>query len=140
MKNKISLNELEAIHFAKLIDILENEPNKIYIDSPDVIEQRFGAKISMYSKKKLKPKGIKGEGIPIITEHKADSKYIVVSSASIIAKVERDKAIRNIEKSLKIKIGSGYPSDSYTINAIIKDLSKNKLFPYVRAYWETYKK
>ncbi len=78
-------------------------------------------------------------GIPIIAEHKADARYPVVSAASIIAKVVRDQEIERITDKIGMDIGSGYPSDVYTINAIRASLVNGKMAPYLRDYWQTLK-
>lgn len=146
MKNKISINELEALNFAKLIDSMEGAPSRIFIDSPDVVSERFGIRISLFSKKPLLVKGVKypkskkiKNAIKIISEHKADARYPVVSCASIIAKVERDAEIQRIKDRLSIDVGSGYPSDRYTIDAIRENISNDALNQYMRSYWKTLK-
>ena len=141
MRRGISINELEAANFARLIDSLDGEPDKIFLDSPDVISERFGVRISMFSKRKLAVQGVakRSPGIKVIAEHKADSRYPVVSCASIIAKTERDKEIERIGDEAGMEIGSGYPSDSYTIDAIRQSLGSKKLGPYLREYWSTMK-
>lgn len=143
MRNHISLNELEAVHFARLFDLMNNDISEIYLDSPDVIAEKFGVRFNMSSSKHTKIVGIK-MGLPkgvkatkIIAEHKADSKYPVVSAASIIAKVSRDMEIEKLKKELKIDIGSGYPSDMKTIDAIRHDYKEKKLTPHTRSYWST---
>lgn len=50
----------------------------------------------------------------IVSEHHADEKYLVVSAASIVAKVVRDRAVAGLAKKYG-EIGSGYPSDPVTI-------------------------
>lgn len=143
MKSSISLNELEAVHFAKLFDKIEKEASILYLDSPDVIAQKFGMRISIYSSKPTRVVGIKAErqkGVKytrIISEHKADSKYPVVSAASIIAKVTRDNAIKQLEDELGIAIGSGYPSDQTTIDAIRMNLKNEALLKHIRDRWST---
>lgn len=146
MKNKVSINELEALNFAKLIDSLEKQPGCIFLDSPDVISERFGLRVSLFSKKPMLVKGIKAERrerearpIKMVSEHKADSRYPVVSGASIIAKVTRDAEIEKMEGDLGIEIGSGYPSDKYTIEAIRKSLGDGTLNGRLREYWKTLK-
>ncbi len=145
MSNHISLNELEALNFAKLIDSMDTEPSKVFIDSPDVISERFGMRVGFFSQKRLLVSGMKRErgksagAISVISEHKADSRYPVVSGASIIAKVERDREIQKIADRSGIDIGSGYPSDSYTISAIRQDLGHGRLSPYLREKWQTIK-
>ena len=147
MSSKISINELEALNFAKLIDSFESNPERIFLDSPDVISERFGVRVSLFSKNKMLVDGIKysaeerknKEKIKIISEHKADARYPVVSAASIRSKVTRDKEIEKIKESTGIDIGSGYPSDSYTINAIRENLGTGLLMPYLRHEWQTIK-
>jgi len=50
----------------------------------------------------------------IQAEHKADLNYPVVSAASILAKVTRDKEIEEIKKQIGVDFGSGYMSDPRT--------------------------
>jgi len=150
MRSNISLNELEAIHFARLIDESEANPKKIYLDSPDVIPEKFGIRVSLISKKPLKVNGVRRKGknssgsaatavAKIIAEHKADVKYPVVSAASIIAKVTRDRAIEELEESLGFDLGSGYPSDKTTIDMIRRNLDNERLLKHVRSEWKTLK-
>ncbi|MGC8495918.1 MAG: ribonuclease HII [Candidatus Micrarchaeia archaeon] len=143
MRNHISLNELEAVHFARLYDMMQTEVSTIYLDSPDVIAEKFGIRFNMSSSKPTKIAGIKasmaGAAKPakIIAEHKADAKYPVVSAASIIAKVSRDTEVEKLKRELGIDIGSGYPSDEKTISAIKADYKEKLLEPYIRHYWYT---
>jgi ribonuclease HII len=141
MKNGISLNQLEAMRFAQLVDSLESDVSRVYLDSPDVKPERFGVRVSLSSNKPMRVVGAKGSGrrggISIIAEHKADSRYPVVSGASIIAKVTRDREMERIESASGIEIGSGYPSDNNTIEAIKANLSTRRLNPYIREYWKT---
>jgi ribonuclease HII len=143
MKNHISLNELEARHFAALFDKIKHDINVVYLDSPDVIPERFGTRFKMSSTRPTKVVGIKGsqdKGVKyarIIAEHKADSKYPVVSAASIIAKVTRDREIALLEKKLKIPLGSGYPSDYKTIDIIKENLKTGILDDHIRQKWST---
>ncbi len=143
MRNHISLNELEAMRFAALFDKIEKDVNVIYLDSPDVIPERFGTRFKMLCSKPTlvvgvkasKPKGTKYTRI--IAEHKADSRYPVVSAASIIAKVTRDREIKRLERELRIPIGSGYPSDHKTIDAIKRNLKTGLLDEHIRHRWAT---
>jgi ribonuclease HII len=143
MKNHISLNELEAKHFAALYDKMGEDVNVVYLDSPDVIPERFGTRFNMSSVKPTTVVGVKmpkKKGIKytrIIAEHKADSRYPVVSAASIIAKVTRDREIAKLEKELKMPLGSGYPSDYRTIDIIKKNLKTGLLDDHIRNRWAT---
>lgn len=58
-------------------------------------------------------------GIKFVVAKKADSLYPVVSGASIVAKVTRDRALRNwvfdeTAQNMHMNTGSGYPGDPYT--------------------------
>jgi len=81
MMKVYTLNEIEAIYFAKVIDQLNGD--KFIVDAADVNEDRFAKMILKYIGKEVK----------IISKHKADRDYPVVSAASIIAKVTRDREI-----------------------------------------------
>ncbi len=142
MKMGISINQLEAMRFAQMLDDLACDVEKMYLDSPDVLAERFGMRVSLFSKKLTRVMGVKGQGrdskkIRIISEHKADMRYPVVSGASIIAKVIRDEEMVRIEKESGIEIGSGYPGDKYTVEAIKDNLKTKRLNPYIRGYWKT---
>ena len=146
MKNGISLNELEAVRFSKLLDEMQIEPGALYLDSPDVIQEKFGVRVNMYCKKPTSVVGVKQPAkqkitafkrTKIISEHKADAKYPVVSAASIIAKVVRDEEIRRLEDSLGVSIGSGYPSDNSTVEAVKRNLKNHEFKKNIREYWTT---
>jgi len=77
--------------------------------------------------------------IRVIAEHKADERYPVVSASSIISKVIRDREIDRIKQELGVELGSGYPSDSYTIKAIKENIQNAELQAYVRQKWRTMK-
>ena len=140
MRSNISINELEAIHFARIMDSLPDGVSKIFIDSPDVVAERFGRRISIISNRPVRigssRKG-SGIGIRVVAEHKADATYAVTSAASIIAKVTRDREIEGIREDTGIDFGSGYPSDSKTLRALKTDLKKKALRPYLREMWRT---
>lgn len=72
-----------------------------------------------------------------IIENRADSKYQVVSGASIVAKVTRDEAVAKYDNG---RCGSGYPSDPRTkrwLETIKHDFGG--LPEYVRHSWQTIK-
>lgn len=123
--NKNLLNQLEANYMAKVIKKLEAGAS--YVDSCDVNPKRFGLYISNIAKT--------GK---IISSHHADRKYPVVSAASIIAKVSRDREIEKLRKNHDL--GSGYPSDSKTMGFIKNWISKNGGVPvFVRKSWKPVK-
>eukprot|EP00457_Paulinella_chromatophora_P007692 gb/GEZN01007716.1/.p1 GENE.gb/GEZN01007716.1/~~gb/GEZN01007716.1/.p1 ORF type:complete len:439 (-),score=60.68 gb/GEZN01007716.1/:161-1477(-) len=59
----------------------------------------------------------------VVCEHKADDRYVIVSAASILAKVERDNWLKEYEATHKLHLGSGYPVDAVTIAALKRGLS-----------------
>jgi len=82
--------------------------------------------------------------IKIRVEKKADSKFPVVSAASICAKVCRDKVISEWvfkeDQQIDRNYGSGYPSDPVTKAWLRKNLDKVFGFPsFVRFSWSTAK-
>jgi len=122
------LNRLEAKAMAEVIKVLR--PDVAYVDASDVLADRFKCHIAECLSFKLR----------IVSEHKADAKYPVVSAASIIAKVERDKAIYAL-KEKHGDIGSGYPSDPETIRFLEKWIKKAGYYPdFVRKSWKPAKK
>src|SRR5947209_13303900 len=75
---KNELNQLEAKYMAKVISKLR--PDSAYVDSCDVNPGRFGRTISKLAKTRR-----------IHSSHHADKRFPVVSAASIVAKVNRDR-------------------------------------------------
>ena len=49
MGNDISINEVEAKAFSELFNSIESDVSMVYLDSPDVIPERFGVRFCMYS-------------------------------------------------------------------------------------------
>ena len=122
------LNRLEAQTMAKVIEMLK--PDIAYVDASDVLEERFKQHI-------LECLSFKVE---IVSEHKADRTYPIVSAASIIAKVERDKEIAELTNKYG-NFGCGYPTDSKTISFLQQCLEKMGEYPdFVRKSWKPAKK
>lgn len=120
--SKHELNHLEAKYMAKVISKLNASIS--YVDSCDVNPSRFGKTISKLSKKNK-----------IKSYHHADSRFVIVSAASIIAKVNRDREIKKIRKNHDV--GSGYPSDSKTIGFVKQYISsRNEIPNFVRSSWK----
>ncbi|ABR56193.1 ribonuclease HII [Methanococcus aeolicus] len=150
LMNTINLNKIELMAFTKLINsvLKEEYPNykenskiqtatpqiEIYIDACSSNEKAFANQI--------KSKLIVNDenNIKIIAEHKADENYKIVSAASIIAKVIRDRKIEEYKK-IYGEIGSGYPSDKITQKYLANYVEKNRELPEIaRKSWNTSKK
>lgn len=130
LRNRQSLNEIEAMKAGALLNSLKVKPDVVYVDAPDVIAHRFGVRIEKYI----------SFPVEIKSEHKADINYPIVSAASIIAKTTRDEEIKKLSAKYG-EMGSGYPHDSVTINFINKwTAEKGELPPFARASWDTNKK
>jgi len=126
LRQEMTLNQLEVKVFASIIQKLA--PAVAYVDAADVDAERFGQDI-------LQELDFK---VNVISQHRADEKYPVVSAASIIAKVRRDMRIAEIEQAIGEPIGSGYASDPITVGFIKSWLSRNdELPPCVRRSWDT---
>lgn len=123
--SKNQLNELEGKYMAKVIAKLR--PDSAYVDSCDVNPKRFGMRVSKLAKIKK-----------IYSSHHADRRFPVVSAASIIAKVNRDRAIEKLR--MNYDVGSGYPSDSKTMGFIRKYIELSGTPPqFVRKSWRPVK-
>jgi len=123
---KHQLNSLEAVNMAKVISKLE--PQISYVDSCDVNPKRFGKQIADLSRI--------GK---VRSYHHADSRFVVVSAASIIAKVTRDIEIKKLQKIYDI--GSGYPSDKKTVSFVKNSILKKKNIPkFIRTSWKPVQK
>jgi ribonuclease HII len=118
-----NLNIIEADNMAKIINKLGGD--EAIIDAPQVSTDKFASIVRASLTVKTK----------IIAENKADVNYPVCAAASILAKVERDRQIRNIEKKNNILVNTGYPHDPVTI-AFLKSCKGN--YPdFVRKSWDT---
>jgi ribonuclease HII len=72
----------------------------------------------------------------LIVEEDADSKYVEVSAASIIAKHLRDRRLQVLRSIYGIK-GSGYPSDPRTLEWLEGTLRSGARPPIIRYSWAT---
>lgn len=73
----------------------------------------------------------------LVIKYNADSEFLIVGAASIVAKILRDDYIA-ILKRIYGEIGSGYPSDYRTIQWVERYLRKyGEIPPIVRKSWRT---
>jgi len=120
-----NLNWLEADTSIDLINALK--PDKALLDCPSNNINAYND----YVKEKLKV------NCEVISEHKADEKYPVVSAASILAKVTRDREIFKIQQFVDGELGSGYPADPITKKFLEENYMK---YPEIfRRTWASYK-
>ena len=127
-QNGINLNQTEIEAIISILQSIENW-STAYVDACEKNTQKMGAIIMAQ---------VKGK---VIAEHYADLKYPIVSAASVIAKVTRDREIEKAHKKYGIDFGSGYPNDPKTIQFLEEYYQKHKKFPEIaRNSWETCKK
>ncbi len=120
------LNELEILAICQILNL--EKPDLIIIDALTADPEKFGD--SLLKRLSFETK--------IISENKADSKYPIVGAASIVAKELREKELREIKENIKMDCGSGYTSDTKTIDFLKKNFL-NKEFDFIfRKSWKTY--
>ena len=116
-------------------DEYSNTVKKVYVDTvgkPEIYQKKFEEKFKMFD-------------IVFTVTTKADSKFPVVSAASIVAKVTRDRILENwvFQESLKTlnlsrEFGSGYPGDPNTKKWLRKSIDRVFGFPTLARFsWKT---
>jgi ribonuclease HII len=125
MRRDMTLNEAVARAHAQVI--INLSPDYAYLDACDVNTFRYAEMVKNHLEQPCE----------IVSEHHADEKFPVVSAASIIAKVTRDRAIATLAKKYGT-IGSGYPSDPVTIHFLNSYIDEHHIPPPIaRKSWKT---
>jgi ribonuclease HII len=125
IRAEMTLNSAVARAHAQVIAKLS--PARAYVDACDVNCFRYAEMV----------KNNLDLVCEIVSEHHADEKFPVVSAASIIAKVTRDRAIATLSRKYG-EIGSGYPSDPVTIRFLTTWIDEHKTPPPIaRKSWKT---
>jgi ribonuclease HII len=125
LEMKTGMNAIVATAHAAVIDELDAQT--AFVDACDVNAQRYGETITALLRASR----------TIISEHKADSRFPVVSAASIVAKVTRDRIVDSLSEEYGA-IGSGYPSDKVTIDFLEAWICDNgSPPPLARRSWRT---
>ena len=124
-RREMTLNTCVARAHAEVIAQLA--PEIAYVDACDVNPFRYAETV----------RGYLSSPCEIVSEHHADSTYPVVSAASIVAKVTRDREIAKLAKKYG-QIGSGYPSDPETIAYLNAYIDGHRIPPPIaRKSWKT---
>ncbi|HVX02901.1 MAG TPA: ribonuclease HII [Nitrososphaera sp.] len=118
------LNRLEARAMAHVIGKMVVD--EVYVDCCDTNPQRYSEHIAGHLK-----------SVPAIhSMHHADRINVVVSAASILAKVKRDSEIQKLRRRYR-DIGSGYPSDEKTMLFIRNWVEAKRTPPtFARKSWK----
>jgi ribonuclease HII len=120
-----TMNAIVAEAHAAVIDRLQ--PNRAIVDACDVNPRRYRDTVAS---------GLQ-HPCEILSEHRADENHACVAAASIVAKVLRDRAIRDLAEEFG-DIGSGYPSDPKTCLYLGEYIATHGSPPAcARASWKT---
>jgi ribonuclease HII len=134
---RLDANEIDAIRTemtmnaavarAHAMAIRKLSPECAYVDACDVNIFRYAEMVKSHLETHCE----------IVSEHHADAKFPVVSAASIVAKVTRDRAIAALSKKYG-ELGSGYPSDPVTIRFLNNWIDEHRAPPPIaRKSWKT---
>ena len=127
LREEMTLNVLEAKIFASVLDSFSGIEHA-YIDAADVNEEGFATCVASHMK----------NSVEITSKHGADDVYPVVSAASIVAKVERDRHMALLAQETGKDVGSGYPSDARTVAFLDEWVAAHgDLPPQTRRSWKT---
>lgn len=122
----MNLNWLEAKKQAEIIN--ELDPDVAYIDCPSPNIRKY---------KDYLINLLNNDKIELVVEHKADSKFLIVGAASIIAKCVREDNVKAIEHMTGQSIGTGYPSNPICQKFLKENIDK---YPDIfRKSWMTWK-
>jgi ribonuclease HII len=125
IRNEMTMNACVARAHARVI--VKISPTRAYVDACDVNCLRYAEMVKAHLPISCE----------IVSEHHADEKFMVVSAASIVAKVVRDREIKKIAKKYG-EIGSGYPSDPVTIRWLSGYIGEHPNPPPIaRKSWKT---
>ncbi len=122
----VSLNEIEAMLVGSILS--KHRRGVFYVDSVDRDCARFKMMILRHAA------GFKGV---LIVRNYLDESNPLVGAASIIAKVERDRAVKSLLRKAGLPECSGYSSDSKTVRLVEQLLKSGCRGNMVRRSWST---
>jgi len=133
----ISAHEIDSLRTAQTMNLIVAEahasvinrlhPDRAIVDACDVNPLRYRAMVAAGLQKPC----------DILSEHRADANHLCVAAASIVAKVLRDRTVRDLAEEFG-DIGSGYPSDPATIAYLEGYIAAHGSPPAcARASWKT---
>jgi len=126
LRTVMTMNDIMVKSFSQVLARLHAD--RAILDAADVDAARFARRVKAASQTTME----------LIAEHKADQRHSVVSAASILAKVQRDASMRELEEAMHCKIGSGYPHDQDTLDFLQNWVKENRDLPAcARHSWAT---
>ncbi|MBN1328701.1 MAG: ribonuclease HII [Candidatus Heimdallarchaeota archaeon] len=127
-KGAINLNRIETNIIIDLLNSLKDW-SEAFVDACD----RNAKRLELILKDNVRKE--------ITAEHFADLNYPIVSAASVIAKVIRDKEIEKLHEIFGVDFGSGYPHDPKTNQFLTDYYSEHQELPIIaRKTWATSRK
>jgi len=121
------MNELTVGAQARALDAVVEAGTVGIVDACDTDAERFARRVG---------DGVDA-GVEVRAEHGADEAYPVVSAASVLAKVARDRHVDALAETYG-DVGSGYPSDPTTRKFIRSYVDENGELPdCARESWGT---
>ncbi|MFW5949383.1 MAG: ribonuclease HII [Halolamina sp.] len=125
------MNTLGVAAQAEAVAAVAETGDDVVADAADTDAERFGSRLRAAVAEL-------GTEVAVTAEHGADERHAVVSAASVVAKVERDRRMAEIGERYDRDVGSGYPSDP-TTRAFLADYvdEHGELPECARATWRT---
>jgi len=137
LRGTLSLNRIESDAFVEAVvrassAVAGRKPELLQADAADANASAFARRLREGLAKQSPPLSMR-----VVAEHKADARFPVVSAASVLAKVERDRRLEELRAEFGAGIGSGYPSDDTTIRFLREYITANRdLPPFARRSWK----
>ena len=127
-KNGFSMNQIEENHIFQLLEKYSKDP----VDEV-VIDAFVSRKNRLFEEtQRIFPDS------HVRCEFHADANYGCVACASVVAKVERDRAIQSLSEELEVNLGTGYPHDPLSIEYIRSYVREHGKAPVIaRSSWIT---
>ena len=127
-KSGFSMNQIEENHIFQLLHKYSEDP----VDEV-VIDAFVSRKNRLFEEtQRLFPNSL------VRFEFHADANYGCVACASVVAKVERDRAMQSLSEELGVNLGTGYPHDPLSIEYIRSYIREHGKAPVIaRSSWIT---
>lgn len=125
------MNTLGVAAQAEAVGAVAVSGDDVVADAADTDASRFGRRLA---------DAVADDGTEVVVtaEHGADETHAVVSAASVVAKVERDRRMAEIDAEYDREVGSGYPSDPTTRAFLAAYVDEHGDLPdCARATWAT---
>ncbi|MFB9824666.1 ribonuclease HII [Halobaculum roseum] len=141
------MNTLTVAGQAEALAAVARDGDRAVVDAGDVSESRFADRVAEAvaaggGGTGTTAGGATGLAVDVTAEHGADESYPVVAAASVVAKVERDRVVAELDAAYRDRgydgIGSGYPSDPNTREFLREFVAREGDLPEcARTSWST---